>query len=105
MNTEQILSMSPTQPTHSSIITRVAAATFNSINTQGNNSTGRISESSLEGSGGNNPSSSPNGDTITEMRVTEKRSTLKERKGSIVFGERRMTIKGWPFNRNRSTTQ
>jgi hypothetical protein len=106
MNTEQT---SPISPTNSSIITRVAAATFNSrnsISTQGNisnnSTTKRISESSSECSSGNNPPSSLNGDTITEIPVIEKRQT---RKGSMVFGERRMTIRGWSFNRNRSTTQ
>jgi len=100
---------SPISPTNSSIITRVAAATFNSrnsISTQGNisnnSTTKRISESSSESSSGNNPPSSLNGDTITEIPVIEKRQT---RKGSMVFGERRMTIRGWSFNRNRSTTQ
>ncbi|CAG8553818.1 6358_t:CDS:2 [Funneliformis caledonium] len=115
LNTEQT---TPMPPTNSSVITRVAAAaTFNnisrnSINTQGNmsmsnhsiNYNKRMSESS-EGSNGNYPPISPNGDTITEIPVIEKRPTLKERKGSIVFGERRKTMKGWPFNRNRSTTQ
>ncbi|CAG8456993.1 uncharacterized protein OCT59_018840 [Rhizophagus irregularis] len=110
-NTEQTSPISPTN-SNSSIITRVAAATFNSsrnsISTQGNISnnsiyTKRISESS-EGSSGNIPPNSPNGDTITEIPVIEKRQTT--RKGSIVFGDRRMTIKkGWSFNRNRSTTQ
>ncbi|CAG8435565.1 3695_t:CDS:2 [Ambispora gerdemannii] len=52
--------------------------------------------------------SSPNGDTITEIPMIShqrKGSILKERKGSMVFGERRMTIKKWSLNRSRSTTR
>ncbi|CAG8521101.1 2273_t:CDS:2 [Ambispora leptoticha] len=90
---------SPVSPTSSSasIRSRVAAAKFQTIRpsiiTQGLNNQAPLS---------------PNGDTITQIPVINqqrKGSTLKERKGSMVFGERRMSIKKWSLNRSRSTTR
>ncbi|CAG8572594.1 10759_t:CDS:2, partial [Paraglomus occultum] len=77
-----------------SIITRVANATFNHSLKHSNtvHGTGSITKRRISGSseGSNNdPPLSPNGDTITEMPVIERRPTMiKERKGSLL-GERR----------------
>ncbi|CAG8614606.1 4327_t:CDS:1, partial [Acaulospora morrowiae] len=96
---------SPISP-NSSIITRVAmAANINSrssLNLQGVNTNNQTlytkrASGSLEGS---NSLPSPNGDTITAMPTIKHSNTLKER-----INERRMTLKGWSLNRNRSTTQ
>ncbi|KAG9302767.1 hypothetical protein G9A89_009544 [Geosiphon pyriformis] len=123
--------ISPVSPSSSAtMISRVAAANFQtsrpSIITQGlqNNTfiNGINQTSSPIGNNSNNnrtsggssgssdviqidPPSSPNGDTICDIPIIERKgSILKERKGSLAFGDRRMNIKKWSLNRSRSTT-
>ncbi|CAG8718371.1 1873_t:CDS:1, partial [Acaulospora morrowiae] len=106
LSAEPASPISPISPSNSSIITRVAmAANINSrssLHLQGINSNNQTlynkrASGSLEGSNG---LPSPNGDTITAMPTIKHSNTLKER-----INERRITLKGWSLNRNRSTTQ
>ncbi|CAG8443325.1 12058_t:CDS:2 [Acaulospora colombiana] len=106
LSAEPVSPNSPTSSPNSSTITRVAmAATLNSrssLNIQGNySSTPTLHTKRVSGSSeGSNGLQSPNGDTITLMPTIKHSNTLKER-----INERRMTLKGWSLNRNRSTTQ
>ncbi|CAH1759237.1 2984_t:CDS:2 [Entrophospora sp. SA101] len=94
LNGEQISPTSPigTSPigpsSSSSIITRVAAA-------KANFNSSRFSPMQ---------SDSPNGLTLSDALMIEKRKVTPERKKSLISAERRMTLRGWSFNRNRSST-
>ncbi|CAJ0878034.1 21197_t:CDS:2 [Entrophospora sp. SA101] len=58
--------------------------------------------------GGNNSiitkSNSSNGIILSDTPTLEKRNTLSEKKRSLIFAERRMTFRGWSFNRNKNPT-
>jgi len=135
LNGEQISPTSPTSPiglssSSSSIINRVAAATANlsrssslqagynyNHSTANNNNHHQIlhnkrisSPLSSDGGGNNNiitKSNRPNGVTLSDTPMLEKRNTLSEKKRSLIFAERRMTLRGWSFNtfnRNKNPT-
>ncbi|RHZ66608.1 hypothetical protein Glove_306g74 [Diversispora epigaea] len=109
--TTESLSLSPTSPTsmplsNSSIITRVTSVKLNSnsLSLQSNNCSNTASaytKSSSEGGSSNNSVD----DTITDMPMIKKRSTIKERQNSSPFSEKRMILRGFSLNRNKSTTQ